>query len=1017
MHVPAAAAAAGTALTGKWLFDYNRANFQNDVPQRFARFMSSRNMLNAQVGQYRQDVAGIVTLTSSKMDAMCMMITLILAVCAALSDAGRIGMHGAAPPQWLCGLYSGHIASAVLYMGSALWLAMHASLRAQCAMVSLLTRKVRLPVPSMAQLDNARGFGSGFEQQKLGDIFRVPFMRHPQAAPELPEQSDDEDGKGKSKSDSEGLKKSKKASKARTDDFASTTRGTVPSWIRDEQVVDKGGGSMAADLRDDVEDHEAPEHFQLLAKAQEEWWQYDVYARILMLYGTIQFLFAVAYYSIGTTMSELRGFWISWSLPMMFLCGQVLILRLDIVKGGGNHVLPHAEWFGHVAPYFAIIGTTLEYRYLYSDAAVKVTYVVVFLAYVGHFIMAFRFLDLAWPDYKPLSDMPDEAGKVWWPSHWTVPSAFGRNLWLLAPPKKLEPGEHDLLQEMQSLQASGGGVTCRRRRKGPESEGAKPARKASSAQSLQSDSAKLESAFQRWFDESVWAQVSLDGQQRLTDLWGQYVTTHGQINQVGGSAKEQQVIELSDMLTGIEEGLSNFEASNRKSGEGAYTGASPFKEFGAKRASDLPWQIARVTILTTAFVWFYLGWCIVVDFAVGCDKLIKMPGEPPWIRDQKYRNWHSDMFHLSTDPTVPANYRLFKASAAHYHDGEETAHSAESHLLMGHASMAPALSATNATNGTNGTNGTNASVPAAVAETVAHSSGHRRLGRADDAVQDLMKALPQLSWLVEALEKQVDMSVQAPALELQMEAPAFMAPEAKTAKVVWPALFEPHHLLCRGSAVAALTSRGFGALAQLSDDEQSKATAFSLDGVGGFGALAGASWTPAGLDLVMKSGDMLACPGNGPESSGRWSCSLSKASTLPLPAGTRLSAAALSEPSLGAAGRTAALIYEHLPSMVSLFQMSPDADGWSPVGQVHLPTAADGNVGLSFAGQELLAILGKSGEVHRRNVLDGTHFWHAPPPSAPRREFRSACAGGALLRLALRQLTDGSAWVPEVISE
>jgi len=45
-----AAAAAGVAVTGKSLFDYNRANFQNDIPQRFARFLTSRNMLNAQVG-------------------------------------------------------------------------------------------------------------------------------------------------------------------------------------------------------------------------------------------------------------------------------------------------------------------------------------------------------------------------------------------------------------------------------------------------------------------------------------------------------------------------------------------------------------------------------------------------------------------------------------------------------------------------------------------------------------------------------------------------------------------------------------------------------------------------------------------------------------------------------------------------------------------------------------------------------------------------------------------------------
>ncbi|CAE8619915.1 unnamed protein product [Polarella glacialis] len=604
MHVPAAVAATGTALTGKWLFDYNRANFQNDVPQRFARFMSSRNMLNAQVGQYRQDVAGLVTLTTSKMDAMSMMITLILAVNAALSDAGRIGMHGAAPPQWLCGLYSGCIASSVLLMGAALWLSMHASLRAQCAMVSLLTRKVRLPIPSMAQLDNARGTGSGFEQQKFGDIFRVPFMRHPEAAPQPPEQSDDEDEVAV-----KGKKKGKKASKAtgpdvRTD-FPSTTRDTVPSsvpsWIRDEQVVDKAGGVMRADAMDDAEDHEVPEHFQLLAKAQEEWWQYDVYARILMLFGTIQFLFAVTYYSIGTTMAELRGFWISWSLPMMFLVGQALILRLDIVKGAGNHLLPHAEWFGHLAPYFAIGATTLEYRSTYHPENVTITWVLVFLCYAGHFTMALRMLDLAWPDYNH-KDMPDEAGKTWWPSHWTVPSAFGKNLWLLSPPKKMEPGEHDLLHEMESLQRSSAGVTCRRRRKGGEAEGAKPLRMVpSSPEALKSESARLESSFQGWFDESVWAQVPEDGQRGLTTLWGQYVGTHGQINQLAETSDEKTVAKLSDALTEIAESLAEFEASNKR-GEGAYTGASPFKEFGTKRAPDLPWQLARIAICTVALL-------------------------------------------------------------------------------------------------------------------------------------------------------------------------------------------------------------------------------------------------------------------------------------------------------------------------------------------------------------------------------------------------------------------------------
>ena len=40
-------------------------------------------------------------------------------------------------------------------MGLAIFMALHASYRAQAASVNLLTRKFRVPVPSMRQLDKA----------------------------------------------------------------------------------------------------------------------------------------------------------------------------------------------------------------------------------------------------------------------------------------------------------------------------------------------------------------------------------------------------------------------------------------------------------------------------------------------------------------------------------------------------------------------------------------------------------------------------------------------------------------------------------------------------------------------------------------------------------------------------------------------------------------------------------------------------------------------------------------------
>ena len=982
MHsVPAAAAAAGTAYTGKWLFDYNRQNFQYDVPQRFGRFMTSRGMLNTQVGQYRQDVHGIVELTSSKMDTVQAMMTLTLCVCAALSDAGRIGMHGCAPPQWLCALYSGHIYTSILLCGTALWLAMHGSLRAQVAATSLLTRKVRLPIPSMAQMDAARSFGSAFEQQKIGDQFRVPFMRHPEDAPDLPPASSGESGEEdeKKKEGKESKKSKKKSSKVAAPDprteFTSTARDTVPSWIRDEQVVDKGQGfSKVLPTRDDFEPHETPDHFKMLLAAQEEWWQYDVYARVLMLYGSVQFLYAVCYYCIGTTTAELRGFWISWSMPMLFMAAQVLIMRLDIVRTSGNHMLPNAEWIGHVAPYFAVAATTMEYRYLYSPTTVMLTWVFVFLAYFGHFVMALRFLDLAWPDWNRSTDMPDEAGKPWWPSTWKVPSAFRNALWLLAPPKKLEPGQHDLLHEAEGLASSGGGVELRRRK----------------------------------------------------------------------GDKKGQKGKMKEAGEGLGAEMDPAEAAGE--GEGAFTGPSPFKAFADARSPDLPWQLTRVAICTVAFGWVYMAICLFVEMSIGQDSVMKPPGEPPWIRDQKMVNvWKPNAWHLSNQP-LPGNYRLESSTMAKYEEDEhsvggyraddihsvgvgvsgvqpdeehsggshsggshsDASHSDDSHSSESHDSHSSDSHSTDSHSADSHDSGSHS------VEGV--GGGHRRLQGSDgQLLRDLLKAADGIDWLQDSLAQ-----LEAHAAPLYDLAPApavaspFMAPTApKAKKVTWPSLFEPQHLLCRGAELIALTPRGFGAHVSDLKDEEVDAKAFALQGLEAFHAIAGGHWQK-GLQIITKVGELFDCPGTGPQQ-GRWACKSSPSTKLPLPEGTQLRAATITEHSEESSpSRTVALLFENLPQIISLFKEGPS--GWTAAGEVHLPAAA---VSLSFLGEELLALLG-DGSVMRRHVREGTTKWH-PAPAATQlpREYYAACAkedvGSDLLRLALRQAAPKvEAWMAEL---
>jgi hypothetical protein len=72
-----------------------------------------------------------------------------------------------------------------------------------------------------------------------------------------------------------------------------------------------------------------------------------------------------------------------------------------------------------------------------------------FISYAVHFLYALRMYDLAMPSEG--MERPDkEAGKAWWPSDWHLPMAFQHCLYLVSPPKHLEPGETDLWAEMKA---------------------------------------------------------------------------------------------------------------------------------------------------------------------------------------------------------------------------------------------------------------------------------------------------------------------------------------------------------------------------------------------------------------------------------------------------------------------------------------------------------------------------------------------------------------------------------------
>mmetsp|Transcript_120812 Transcript_120812/g.385712 ORF Transcript_120812/g.385712 Transcript_120812/m.385712 type:complete len:866 (+) Transcript_120812:1-2598(+) len=860
----------------------------------------------------------------------------------------------------------------IMFNGTSLWLAMHASQRAQCAATSLLTRKVRLPIPSMGQLDNARVIASSFEKQPARDMFRVPFMRHPESTPDMPT-AEDPAGKSKSGSKQKHIHDPQK-------EFGTTHRDTIPSWLRDEVIVDKGDGFTGEGGEPLHDPHEAPDHFKLLMKAQESWRDYDVYARICMLYGVVSYLYAVCYYAVGTAMVELRGFWVMWSIPMIFMGAQCLIMRLDILRTG-SHRLPNLQFLGHMAPYIAVSALTLEYRYYYSEAQQAVAWGLALLAIFAHFAMALRMLDLAWPgDAQP--DMPEEPGRQWWPGSWRVPGAFTKHLWFLTPPKKLEEGQHCVLHEMEDMARHGGGIAYRRGKK----IGAAPA-------------AALES-----------------------------------------------VEDTSGLLSSSD---------------------TRFGDFTFKRGNDLPWHITRVVIITAALQWFFLMITTSAEIILGPDTLMKPPGEPPWIRDTKYRHFGpTTSFHLS-GTALPKDYRLFFASKIHraatapganiYTENAAVAHApaadenhapvtSEEHAAEAHAPPAAEdLSLYN----TSEEAAAEAHAPAtaedhpgdsseeaaaeahapATADVHASAAGaHRRLAKTNKSqdsvlLEELLKALPALVDLADKVKgESYHASGDKAALPEPQAAPqgGFMAAAPKVKRVSWPALFEPQHLLLSptSSRAIALTRRGFGALVpDIEGENEEVAEPFALEGLEEVGAFAGAAWTKRGLQLLTAAGKLVLCPGE-THVGGSWVCRPSEHPSVPMPAEARIMAAAIVEAD-DHQGPHVALVFEHFPATAFVYRSTGGA--WHPAGEVHIPPSARSKPTLAFDGPNSLLISTATGDVHRRALQGSGHAMHPAPAPEAGLEFRAVCAvpgvRGKLLRLALKKAAgaEGSFWGPELL--
>lgn len=424
----AAAGAAAVSGAGLGLFSYNRANYQFDAKMRYTQFTASMNMAIAQTGIYKQDIQQMSMLTVTRQDAYHVIAAMGLTILTAIYCPGRVGLHTPPPPGWLMGLAFVNIAGCYLFFGLTIWLAMHASMRADTAATHMLTRHIRLPIPAQATLDRARKFLSSFEEQPLKEAFRIPFTRHQRASPY-------NDG---GYNQDMGIEKEAK-SRTRSD-------FDVPAWYRVEKASDK---KVVDSIKPVSGQGAAPEHFECYREIQMEWFPYDVYARLSVFLAFMHLTFCWAYLQIGHHLTEIRSLWSCFTVLLQIFVLQQVIMTLDI-----NPTSFPFHRLGPFALFVAYVAAAMEYSRWYSPATQAICFVLVYVAHAIHIIFILQMYWLCRPSDEP-PVVADVSGSSWWPSEWKLPTAFQHSVWLVAPPRELEQGQNDIVGEMRAAQGAG----------------------------------------------------------------------------------------------------------------------------------------------------------------------------------------------------------------------------------------------------------------------------------------------------------------------------------------------------------------------------------------------------------------------------------------------------------------------------------------------------------------------------------------------------------------------------------
>merc|ERR1719162_846444 len=96
---------------------------------------------------------------------------------------------------------------------------------------------------------------------------------------------------------------------------------------------------------------DAPEHFEAYREIQQEWFPYDVYARLSVFLAFMHLLHCWAYMQIGHGLTETRALFAVGTVILPVFVLQQMILTLDIIPQGFplHRIGPFGLWFAYFA--------------------------------------------------------------------------------------------------------------------------------------------------------------------------------------------------------------------------------------------------------------------------------------------------------------------------------------------------------------------------------------------------------------------------------------------------------------------------------------------------------------------------------------------------------------------------------------------------------------------------------------------------------------------------------------------